>query len=307
MKTKFICPLVCLIILLSGCAADEGTKPEEEIELTAAELAPLLNVQAGLDFAAAPRDVNGDGSINLFDLVIVAGSLGDDVTVSVEPEARTIEVINRDKTEKTVRVSGTGIVAGEPDLVVLSIGVSVERDSVKQARAEAAEAMAGVIESLKANGLADIDIQTRHFSIHQRYDYSKGRREFRGYSVTNTVSAKIRDLDSVGNVIDDAAAAGGDLVEINSIQFTIEDPTKLKMQARIAAMQDAQAKAQTLATEGGVTLGKPISISESGDYYPPGPFHAELAFADDAAAIETPIQFGQLQITVTVNVIYEIE
>ncbi len=307
MKVKFICPLICLMILLSGCAADEGTKPESESELTAAELTPLLNTQAGIDFVASPRDVNQDGEINLFDLVIVAGSLGDDVQVSVEPEERTIEVINREKTEKTVRVSGTGIVAGDPDVVVLSIGVSVERDSVKQARTEAAEAMTGVIESLKGNGLLDEDIQTQHFSIHQRYDYSKGRREFRGYNVTNTVSAKIRDLDTVGSVIDDAAEAGGDLVEINSIQFTIEDPTKLKMQARVAAMENAQAKAQTLATEGGVTLGKPISISESGDYYPPGPVNLEFAFAADAAAVETPIQSGQLQITVTVNVVYEIQ
>ena len=307
MKVKFICPLICLMILLSGCAADEGTKPESESELTAAELTPLLNTQAGIDFVASPRDVNQDGEINLFDLVIVAGSLGDDVEVSVEPGERTIEVINREKTEKTVRVSGTGMVAGDPDVVVLSIGVSVERDSVKQARTEAAEAMTGVIESLKANGLLDTDIQTRYFSIHQRYDYSKGRREFRGYNVTNTVSAKIRDLDTVGNVIDDAAEAGGDLVEINSIRFTIEDPTKLKMQARVEAMQDAAAKAQTLATEGGVTLGKPISISESGDYYPPGPINLEFALAADAAAVETPIQSGQLQITVTVNVTYEIE
>ena len=271
MKVNLIYPLVCLMILLSGCAADEGMKPEDETELTAAELTPLLNVQAGLDFAAAPRDVNQDGEINLFDLVIVAGSLGDNVEVSVQPEERTIEVINREKTEKTVRVTGTGIVAGTPDVVVLSIGVSVERDSVKQARTEAAEAMAGVIESLKGNGLLDPDIQTQHFSIYQQFDYIKGQREFRGYSVTNTVSAKIRDLDTVGNVIDDAAEAGGDLVEINSIQFTIDDTTKLKMQARVAAMQDAQAKAQTLATEGGVTLGKPISISESGDFYAPQP------------------------------------
>ena len=308
MKARFIYPLVCLMILLSGCAADEGIKPEEETELTAAELTPLLNTQAGLDFAASPRDVNQDGSIDLFDLVIVAGSLGGNAEVLVQPGERTIEVINKEKTEKTVQVTGTGIVAGNPDVVVLSIGVSVERDSVKQARTEAAEAMAGVIESLKGNGLLDTDIQTQHFSIHQRYDYSKGRREFRGYSVTNTVSAKIRDLDTVGNVIDDAAEAGGDLVEINSIQFTIDDPTKLKMQARVAAMQDAQAKAQTLATEGRVTLGKPISISESGDSYVQRSINWDSVFAEDAAAaVETPIQSGQLQITVTVHVIYEIE
>ena len=304
MKVKFIYPLVCLMILLSGCAADEGTKPEDEPELTAAELTPLLNIQAGLDFAAAPRDVNQDGEINLFDLVIVAGSLGDDVEVLVQPEERTIEVINREKTEKTVRVTGTGRVASEPDVVVLSIGVSAERDSVKQARTDAAEAMTGVIESLKGNGLLNVDIQTQHFSIQQQFDYTKGRREFRGYSVTNIVSAKIRDLDTVGGVIDDVAEDGRDLVEIHSIQFTIEDPTTLKMQARVAAMQNAQAKAQTLATEGGVTLGKPISISESGGFY--GPQSIALA-ATDEAAVETPIQFGQLQITVTVNVIYEIE
>ena len=306
MKVKFIYPLLCMMILL-GCAADEGTKPEEEPGLTAAELTPLLNIQAGLDFAASPRDVNQDGSIDLFDLVIVAGSLGNDVEVSVEPGERTIEVINREKTEKTVRVTGTGAVSGEPDIVMLSIGVSVERGSVKQARAEAAEAMTGVIESLKGNGLLEEDIQTQHFSIYQRYDYIKGKREFRGYSVTNTASAKIRDLNIVGDVIDDAAEAGGDLVQINSIQFTIDDSTTLKMQARVAAMGDAQAKAQTLATEGGVTLGKPISISESGDFYVPYPANLEFAFADDAAAVETPIQSGQLQITVTVNVIYEIE
>ena len=307
MKVKFIYPLLCIMILLSGCAADEGTKPEEEPGLTVAELTPLLNIQAGLDFAASPRDVNQDGSIDLFDLVIVAGSLGNDVEVSVEPGERTIEVINREKTEKTVRVTGTGAVSSEADIVVLSIGVLVERDTVKQARAEAAEAMTGVIDSLKGNGLLDEDIQTQHFSIQQRFDYSKGRREFRGYSVTNTASAKIRDLNIVGDVIDDAADAGGDLVQINSIQFTIDDPTTLKMQARVAAMGDAQAKAQTLATEGGVTLGKPISISESGDFFPPYPASLEFAFADDAGAAATPIQSGQLQITVTVNVIYEIE
>ena len=85
------------------------------------------------------------------------------------------------------------------------------------------------------------------------------------------------------------------------------DPTSLKMQARVAAMGDAQAKAQTLATEGGVTLGKPISISESGDFYAPYPASLDFAFSDDAGEAATPIQSGQLQITVMVNVMYEIK
>ena len=213
-----------------------------------------------------------------------------------------------EKTEKTIQVSGTGVVVGDPDVVVLNIGVSVERDSVKKARTAAAEAMAGVIESLKGNGLLDEEIQTQRFSIRQRFDRVNGKREFRGYSVTNTVSAKIRDLDAVGNIIADAAEAGGDMVEINSIQFTIDDPTQLKMQARVAAMGDAQVKAQRLAAEGEVTLGKPISISESGHYHPPESPRVAFSLADtSAAAIETPIQSGQLRIKVTVNVIYAIE
>ena len=307
MKVKFICSFICLMILLGGCGGDEGTKPEEEPELTSAELTPLLNTQAGLEFAEAPWDVNEDGRIDLFDLVIVASHFGENVEVSVAPgTGRALEVINKQQTEKMIRVAGTGSAVGEPDVVVLSIGVSVEGGSVKQARTDAAAAMEKVIESLKINGLLDPDIQTQHFSIQQQFDYVQGRREFRGYSVTNTVSAKIRDLDTVGSVIDDAAEAGGDLVEIHSIQFTIDDTTKLKMQARVAAMRDAQAKAQTLATEGGVTLGKPISIFESEAPYVVRPVDFSLASAEDAAA-DTPIQSGQLQITVTVNVIYEIE
>ncbi len=308
MKVKFIFSFFCLMILLSGCGGDEGTKPEEDLELTSVEFTPLLNTQVGLEFAEVPWDVNEDGNIDLFDLVIVASHFGENVEISVQPgTGRTLEVINKQQTEKTIRVTGSGSVVGEPDVVVLSVGVSVERDSVKQARTDAAEAMDGVIESLKGNGLLDPDIQTQHFSIQQQFDYAQGRQEFRGYSVTNSVSGKIRDLGIVGQVIDDAAEAGGDLVQINSIQFTIEDTTKLRMQARVAAMQDAQTKAQTLATEGGVTLGKPISISEVEGPYVARSADFNLAFAEDASAAKTPIQSGQLRIAVTVNVIYEIE
>ena len=115
----------------------------------------------------------------------------------------------------------------------------------------------------------------------------------------------MRDLDTIGQTIDDAAEAGGDLVQIQSIRFGIDDTTALRELARKNAMQDAQAKATTLATAGGVELGKPISIIESsGSFVPP---FAERGFGEADALSSTPIETGQLQVTVTVSVVYEIK
>lgn len=200
-----------------------------------------------------------------------------------------------------IQVTGSGSAFGEPDVVVLSLGVSTERDSVKDAREEAASAMQKVLDSLKSNGVAEKDIQTQQFSIQPQYDFIDQRQVLRGYRVTNIVSAKIRTLDQIGKVIDDAAEAGGDIVQVQSIQFMIDDPKELQAQARVEAMKDAKAKAQILAEEGGVKLGKPISISESISSSPP------LPVASDSARSATPIEPGQLEVKVMVSVVYEIE
>ena len=120
--------------------------------------------------------------------------------------------------------------------------------------------------------------------------------------------AKVRDLAILGEVIDDAAAAGGNSVVINSILFTIEDTSPLQTQARSLAVEDAEAKARTLAEAGGVRLGEPVSIVES-TYLggPPVPFSTEEAAFDTAARTATPIAPGELTVTVNVAVVYEIE
>ena len=127
--------------------------------------------------------------------------------------------------------------------------------------------------------------------------------------MSNDVSAKVRDLETLSQVIDDAAAAGGNVVLINSIQFMIEDNTALATQARILAVKDAEAKAQTLAKESGVTLGKPLAISEqTNTAAPPIAFDRALAaVAEDASATATPVQAGELTVTVNITVVYEIE
>ncbi|MCE2415584.1 SIMPL domain-containing protein [Candidatus Poribacteria bacterium] len=207
-----------------------------------------------------------------------------------------------------IHVTGNGSVVGEPDIATLNLGVSVEKETVAEAREAAAAAMTGVLASLKANDIAENDIRTERFSIYPQYDYTDNGRVLRGYSVNNTVSAKVRDLENLSDVIDDAAEAGGDIVVVNSIQFMIEDPTPLQAQARSLAAKDAATKAQTLAEASGVTLGKPITISEAtSGGLPPIAFAKTEEFAADSARSATPIEAGELTVTVNVTVVYEIE
>ena len=211
--------------------------------------------------------------------------------------------------ERTIHVSGSGSVTGDPDIATLNLGVSVQKKTVAEAREIAAQAMTDLIETLKSNGIDEEDIKTENFSIYPQYDWTEEGRILIGYSVNNTVRAEVKELDTLSDVIDDAAEAGGDYVIINSIQFSIDDPKPLQAQARSLAVKDAAAKAQTLADASGVILGKPITITENTYFVsPPVPYEvAEAAFDEDASKASTPIVPGELTITVNVSLIYEIE
>ena len=217
------------------------------------------------------------------------------------------EVMSAETGDRTIQVTGSGSVAGEPDLAALDLGVSVEAETVAEAREAAAGAMTAVLNSLRGNDVAEEDMQTGHLGIHPQYDYGEGQRTLRGYVVNNTVRVKVRRLESLGEVIDDAAEAGGNSIVINSIRFLIEDTTPLQTQARRLAVKDAEEKAQTLAETSGSSLGEPLSITESTYLHgPPSPFQAEEAFAD-AARTSTPVLPGELTVTVAVTVVYQIE
>ncbi len=178
--------------------------------------------------------------------------------------------------------------------------------------------MGDVINNLRAQGVDDEDIQTTLFNIQPEYTFvevteepSSGERVRRterrlvGFRVTNTLSVKVRDLESIGPIIDGAVAAGGDVTRINNIQFTVEEVEELQSQARTLAIRDAVAKAEQLAGDTGATLGPLLFISESGGPSTPVIARTEApAFAADAA---TPISLGELDVTVIIQAIWAIE
>lgn len=207
--------------------------------------------------------------------------------------------------QEGIWVSGTGKVSAVPDIAILQLGIEAKAASVAEAQRSAIEAMNRVMKALTDNGVAKKDIQTQQFSIQPMVRWDKDREQeiVTGYRVVNRVSAKIREIDKAGTVIDAVAASGGDLSRIDSIAFSVDDPSAYYVEARKKAMTDAAAKAKQLADLAGVRLGKPSYITESMFVAPPVPFK----FAEAASAMaETPISPGETDINLTVQVVYGI-
>jgi len=206
-------------------------------------------------------------------------------------------------------VTGEGEVSAVPDIATLRLGIEAQEATVAEAQAEAAEAMDEVMAALKDNGVAEKDIQTQYFSIYKvtRWNPETEQEIVLGYRVSNVVTAKIREVEEAGSIIDAVARAGGDLTRIDDISFSVDDPSVYHEEARREAMADAQAKAEQLAGLSGVRLGKPTYISES--IYTPYPVYREAAMDSSSGAPGAPptsISPGEMEISLTVQVAYAI-
>jgi uncharacterized protein YggE len=204
-----------------------------------------------------------------------------------------------------IHVTGQGKVTGKPDTMTLNIGVSVLRDTVDKATGDAATLANSMLEAIKAKGVAGSDIQTSNYSISPEYDYTASTPKIIGYRVTNTLTVKIRDLATAGQIIDAATATGGNDAVVNGVSFSIEDNAELLQAARTAAWGDAEAKATQLAQLAGLQLGAAVSITESVVNDVP-PIYFDTAARSAAGEGATPIQPGQLEVTVMVDVTFNI-
>ena len=245
-----------------------------------------------------------------------------------------------------VMVSGRGEVSAAPDIAILNLGVESFASTVAAARNEADAAMASVMEALEAREVPDEDIQTRHFRIHPRYTsrevtrcpeaaatgpmptatpapmpslgvgtgmvvqegcFTDRERVITGYEVGNNLTVKLRDLDTVGEIIDDVTDAGGDEIRFNGIDFSIEDSSPLEDEALTAAINDAVAKAGAVAETAGVELGNLLHISEGVSRDGAYPAAQYRAFAMEAAASAVLVSGGTLDVTASVQALFDIK
>lgn len=203
-------------------------------------------------------------------------------------------------------VTGEGSVDIAPDMAVLLLTVTREAKTAREALDANSSAMSDVLAAMQAQGIARRDLQTSNFSIQPNYTYpprsSTGAEKaprIVGYTVRNSLTVRVRDISAIGAVLDKSVTLG--VNEGGNIRFTNDDPSAAITQARTKAMQEALAKAKTLAAAAGVNTGKVLEISEQSFRPGPAPMaRAEMAMARSADAV--PVATGENTYTVTVTV-----
>jgi uncharacterized protein YggE len=209
------------------------------------------------------------------------------------------------ETLRTLSVTGTGRVNAVPDVADVSLGVFEQAKEAAEASQQAAASMDAVVQTLLAMGIDEKDIQTTSISLNARYDWNQEPAQIVGWEASNMVNVTVRDVEAVGDVVDTVVEAGAN--QINGISFRVDDPAEAQALARTAAVKDAEAKAQQLATDAGVEIVGIVSISESGGQQPQPIYMAreEMAFAADAGA-STPVLAGEVELSISVFIQYEI-
>jgi uncharacterized protein len=201
-----------------------------------------------------------------------------------------------------ITVTGTGTVTGVPNQLILSIGVQVKAASVSTALSDANQAVSRVTGALRDHGVAAADIQTADLYIQP--DLRGASQTPNGYSVSESVTATLRQVSAAGGQIDAAVQAGGNAVTVNGISLNLTDTSSLLARARKAAVANARTKAAQYAAALGQPLGPVVSITDSADG---GPFFPAAArSAAGAADSSVPISPGTQQLSVSVTVVYAV-
>lgn len=218
----------------------------------------------------------------------------------------------QDRLAGTISIEGQGEVMATPDTAFITSGVTSQGATAREALDANTLAMNELITTLKAAGIEARDIQTSGFSVTPNYVYTDARDEngytlppkINGYQVYNTVTVRVRDLPSLGTVLDKAVTVGANT--INGVSFSVADPSGLYDQARKSAFADAREKAELYADAAGVELDAIRSINESQPYIqPPQPYMME-AMARDAASSPVPVEVGELTFSINVTVAWDI-
>jgi len=165
------------------------------------------------------------------------------------------------ESNKTVTVSGEGVVRAKADVASFTIYASSVKDRAEDARGAVSVMINSALDALKAEfGVKDEDITTSYISINPYYEWTDGKRELKGQSASESVEVKLYDLDKAGLVFERLAALDG--LSVSSITLDKSDKSDELRLARETAVRNAEEKARTYANALGYDIDSVISISD---------------------------------------------
>lgn len=203
-----------------------------------------------------------------------------------------------------VTVTGVGAVSTTPNLLTLSLDVHTTAASAGAALASNDTDTAAVVKALATTGIRPSDVQTTNLSIQP--NYANTGSTVTGYSVDNTIVAKIRKLSSAGTLIDAAVTAGGNAARIDSLAFSLTQPIHAQDRARNMAVHQAVGHAKAMAAAAGRRLGGICSLKDQTTTSTPVP--VQLGFAASAAPLRAPVpvEAGSQSVTARVMIVYSL-
>ena len=206
--------------------------------------------------------------------------------------------------QRTMNVTGTGVVELIPDVAYIYIGVHTEDANIAEAVGTNNTKAQKVMSALQRFGVEAKDIQTSSFSIYPQQQYDKdGQLTGTIYAVDNTVYVTVRDLEKLGDLLEAGIDAGAN--SINGIQFDVADKSASITQAREAAVASARQQAEALSEATGVALGEIQTLS----YYDNIPTFSTYTSAGKGGGgvMTVPVSAGQMQITSSVTIVFELK
>jgi uncharacterized protein len=209
--------------------------------------------------------------------------------------------------ERTVSITASGQVTAVPDIASITTGVVSEAKTAKAAVEANGAAMRDVIAALKTANVADRDVQTSDFSVQPKYTYPQDGTntppQLVGYTVSNKVAIRVREIKRIGEVLDAVVNVGSN--QISGISFSVSKSDELLDKARQVAVAAARRKAGIYAEAAGVKLGPVLLISEGSQQAPAPQMVRQMAMADKASSV--PVEAGELALAVDVTVVWAIE
>jgi len=215
--------------------------------------------------------------------------------------------INQSIAGTRLDISATGEVTRVPDLAIISAGVQSRSTTASGALQDAADRMQRVIAALKRAGVADRDIQTSNVSLNPEYRYPQNEApQLVGYTASNSVSVRFRDIRNSGMILDALVAQGAN--QINGPNLTIDKPEEALDEARGKAVATGRARAELYARSLGLRVVRVVSVSESGgDFGPPRPIPPMAPMMARVQAADTKIEPGEQRLQVTLAMTFELQ